>query len=169
MTHPEPSRRWVLQVGAGTLITGFSGMPGTAAETLPQGLYLPSTDHMAHALKAAANSHPLADYRPQFFSPEQLITVRRILALLLGDVNNGPRVIGEIVSWIDLIVYDSAAVRAAAEGACYAAPRRCCRLLRRGCCGATREVRSPGHLPRGPERSRKRPEHQQCRRHCPRF
>jgi hypothetical protein len=120
--HREPTRRWLLQLGAGAALSGFSGMPGDGAESLPAGLYLPSTEHVAHALKAAALADPLAGYKPQFFSPDELTTVRRITGLLLGDVPDASHLIADIVNWIDLTVYDSAAVRAAANG--LAAPHR---------------------------------------------
>ena len=115
MSEFEPTRRWVLHIGAGALLTGFSGIPGEAAPPLPPGVYLASTDHVAHALRAAMNARPLANYSPQFFSAEELALLRRVVTSLLGDVPDRPQVIAEIVNWIDLTVYDSAAVRLAAN------------------------------------------------------
>src|SRR5438105_1840228 len=97
VNHPEPTRRWVLQLGAGTVLTGFSGIPAIAATPLPAGLYLPSTDHLAHILKSASTARPLAAYTPQFFSPSEVAIVRRIVALLLGDIPEANDVIADIV------------------------------------------------------------------------
>jgi hypothetical protein len=66
-------------------------------------------------LKAAASARPLAGYSPKFFSPGEYRTIRRIIELLLGDTPLDSDVIADIASWIDLTVYDSAAVRAAAN------------------------------------------------------
>jgi len=115
MIYPQPTRRWVLQLAGETVLTGFSGTPGRATESLPAGLYLPSTDHVAHVLKAAASARPLAGYSPQFFSPGELRIVRHIVGLLLGDIPNGGDLVAEVASWIDLTVYDSAEVRATAN------------------------------------------------------
>jgi hypothetical protein len=102
-------------MAGGTVLTGFSGVPGSAAERLPAGLYLPSTDHVAHVLKATASARPFAGYSPQFFSPDEFRFIRRIIELLLGDIPDGGDVISEIAAWIDLTVYDAAAVREAAN------------------------------------------------------
>jgi hypothetical protein len=101
-----------LQLGTGVVITGFRGAAGAEAP-LPPGVYLPDTNHLAHVIKAASTTHPLADYKPQFFTPAELQTVREIVAALLGDVS--PDVVADIANWIDLTVLDSAAVRAAAR------------------------------------------------------
>jgi len=108
----DVSRRWVLQLGAGVVLTGFRGAAG-AEPPLPPGVYLPETNHLAHVIRAAAASHPLAGYKLQFFTAAELEVVRGILSVLLGDVS--PEVIADIANWTDLTVYDSAAVRAAAR------------------------------------------------------
>ncbi len=108
------TRRWLLRTGAGALLSGFSGMPGEAQTPLPPGLYLPSTNHLGHALKAAASAHPYANYTPQFFSPAEFATVRSIAAIALG-LDQGAPVLNEICGWIDQTVYDAADVRAAAR------------------------------------------------------
>jgi hypothetical protein len=112
VTQPEVSRRWVLQLGAGGVLTGFRGAAGAEAP-LPPGVYLPDTNHLAHVIKAASTTRPPAGYKPQFFTPSELQTVREIVAALLGDVP--PDVAADIANWIDLTVLDSAAVRAAAR------------------------------------------------------
>jgi len=116
MIQQQPTRRWVVRVAGGAVLTGFSGAPGGASESLPAGLYLPSTDHIAHLLKAAASARPHAGYSPQFFSADEFRGIRRIIGLLLGDIPLDSDVISDIAGWIDLTVYDSAAVRAAANG-----------------------------------------------------
>jgi hypothetical protein len=106
------TRRWFLEVGAGVVLTGFHGT-APAEGTLPPGLYLPSVDHLGHALRRSGEN-PLAGYRLQFFTPDEDRLLRRVLMVLLGDVPNRDQVIAGIVNWIDLTVQDSAAVRAAA-------------------------------------------------------
>jgi hypothetical protein len=59
---------------------------------------------------------PLAGYSPQFFSPDEFRSIRRMIGLLLGDIPLDSDVIADIASWIDLTVYDAATVRAAANG-----------------------------------------------------
>lgn len=104
---------------------------------LPPGLYEPSEDHMTHALTSDGPFHPIppgspTDYtaprsgpfQPQFFSPPQLKVVERLVLLVLGretpqpGSNNQPdtlRASAEIAEWIDLVVFNSAAVREAAR------------------------------------------------------
>ncbi len=93
------------------MLTGFRGAAG-AEQRLPPGVFLPDTNHLAHVIRAASAARPLGDYRPQFFTPGALETVRQILAVVLGDVS--PEVVADIANWIDLTVFDSAAVRSAA-------------------------------------------------------
>ena len=106
------SRRWMLQIGAGTVLSGFSGHAEDETP-LPPGLYGPSMNHLAHALHEA-NAHPLAGYPPRFFAPAEFAIMRRVTAVLLGPVPND-EVLTEIVSWMDATLFDSAAVRASAR------------------------------------------------------
>jgi len=106
------SRRWVLQLGAGTVLSGFSGR-AEEQPPLPPGVYGPSLNHLAHALHAA-NAHPLAAYRPRFFAAAEFDLMRRVTAVLLGPVPND-EVITEIVNWMDATLFDSGAVRIAAR------------------------------------------------------
>lgn len=105
------SRRWVLRLGAGSVLTGFHGFADEAAP-LPAGVYGPSLNHLAHALQAA-NAHPLANYQPRFFDAREYALIQRIFRVLLGDVSG--ETIREIANWTDLTLSDSHAVRAAAQ------------------------------------------------------
>ncbi len=115
MSESETSRRWILRLGAGAVLTGFRGEPAECAETLPPGLFLPASDHLAHVIQAAARSRPLTNYEPEFFTPGELEKVRTTVAVLLGDIPNASQVTRDIANWIDLTVNDSADVRAAAN------------------------------------------------------
>jgi hypothetical protein len=108
----DVTRRWVLRLG-GVLLGGFSGIETNGAD-LPPGLYLPSIDHLAHRLHAVAAGRPAA-YEPAFFTTEEFGLLQRIIGVLLGDVEDASAVITEIATWIDLVVSESAAVRAAAS------------------------------------------------------
>lgn len=102
-------------MGAGTVLTGFRGWAAPEQEAaLPPGLYAPSLNHLAHALKAA-NARPLQAYRTQFFTADEAALMRRVIAVLLGDIQNPAEVIAGIVNWIDLTLAESAGVRAAAR------------------------------------------------------
>jgi hypothetical protein len=110
VSESEVSRRWVLQLDAGVVLTGLSGEPAAgASQALPPGLYLPTPNHLAHVIKAAASSRPLAKYEPRFFTPGALEVVRTIVATLLGGIPNAAQVTIDIANWIDLTVADSAA------------------------------------------------------------
>ena len=100
-------RDWMI-----TAITaiGFPTDALPASSPLPPGLYLPSTDHLSHALMNARQFQPGA---PQFFSEPEFAVIRRIAELILGEEPSSPN--GEDVAvWIDLRVGQSAAVREAA-------------------------------------------------------
>ena len=116
MMEPEElSRRlWLLRLGSGALLAGFSGIdPAEAsAVTLPPGLYEPSIDHLAHVLKPAPpNSPPSA---PLFFEPAEYGQLQDLVARMLGEEPAAPPV-PEIAAWIDLIVHDAAEIRALAR------------------------------------------------------
>jgi hypothetical protein len=108
-----------------------------AAHALPPGLYDPSTDHMKHVLfrderfvtpppgseteYAAPHSHP---FNPAFFSTGDFQIVRRLVALMLnaqasaaasgGIAAVSTETTDEIAEWIDLVVFEAAAVRESA-------------------------------------------------------
>jgi hypothetical protein len=107
-------RTWLLRVGGGTVLTGFSGMDlsgATAAVELPPGLYTPSLNHLAHVLKAAPVSSGTA--QPQFFSGDDFKLIGHLVSLILGEPATAPPV-PEITQWVDLVAFESAGIRNAA-------------------------------------------------------
>jgi hypothetical protein len=115
------TRRWLLQLGGGVVLAGWSGADLEAAE-LPPGVYEPSREHLGHALAG----HPVsaggetelfqpraATFQAAFFSRDEYQTLLRLTALMLGETPETP-VIREIAEWIDLSVSDAEAVRSAA-------------------------------------------------------
>jgi len=142
-SHRDHTRRqWLLRLGRGVVLTGFSGVAGELAAgalttnqaavspspALPPGLFLPSNDHLTHALMSDERFHPVppgseTDYIrprtgpfvPQFFSADQFSVVRRLVELVLGEgatSKNAP-IADEIAEWIDLIVFNAESVREA--------------------------------------------------------
>ena len=130
-------RQWLLRLGQGVVLTGFSGTvsdlaaqtpahANTAEAALPPGLYLPSPDHLSHALVSDDRFHAIVPggeteyaqpctgpYHPQFFSAEEYPVARRLVELLLGEA---PRaVVDEVAEWLDLAVFSSARVRQTAR------------------------------------------------------
>ncbi len=115
-------RRWLMQLGGGAVLAGWTGADLDAAE-LPPGVYEASREHLGHALAG----HPAAlgsetelvelrgAFQPVFFSRDEYQTMLLLTAMLLGEAPETP-VVREIAEWIDLIVSDTAAVRAAALG-----------------------------------------------------
>jgi len=106
------SRRWVLQLGAGTVLSGFHGWAEEQSAPLPPGVYGPSLNHLGHALQAA-NARPLAEYRPRFFDAREYALIQRVFRVFLGDVSGDT--IREIANWADLTLANSLAVRDAAR------------------------------------------------------
>ena len=136
---PDISRReWLMRLGGTAVLMGFQGAPAggqngpasAAMDRLPPGLYDPSQDHMTHALEsdggffpAPAGSEtdflrpPSGPFQPQYFSPPDLALVKRLVAWFLGESDTNSEMAGTVVKiseWIDLEVYNSAAVREAA-------------------------------------------------------
>ncbi len=107
----DVTRRWVLRVGGGVLLTGFRGVEG-AEQSLPPGLYLPSLNHVMHRMHAAP-ARPLAGYQPRFFTTGEFSTLVRLIGAMLGDVENAPELTSDIGKWIDLVVSESPGVREA--------------------------------------------------------
>ena len=139
-------RAWLLRLGSAVVLSGSSGATLEAAEAaqtvpaagaLPPGLYLPSPDHLAHALAADdpfAKIPPGSEteyvrprsgpFVPQSFTPDDFAVVRRLVEVILGeDLRDAsePRVPGapetiydEVAEWIDLVVASAPAVRALA-------------------------------------------------------
>ncbi len=114
-------RCWLMQLGGGVALTGWAGADLDAAEP-PPGIYEASREHLGHALAghpvAPGGDTELVELRastpqPAFFSRDELQTILRLTAILLGEAQETP-VVGEIAGWIDLTVSEAAAVRAAA-------------------------------------------------------
>jgi len=115
MDPEELSRRmWLLRLGSGALLAGWSGIDLGAAEgaKLPPGLYEPSIDHLAHVLKPASGDAQA--YAPLFFEAAEYRQVQELVGRMLGEEMGTPPV-PEITAWIDLIVHDAAEVRRAAR------------------------------------------------------
>jgi hypothetical protein len=131
-------RRWLLQLGEAVALAGVSGVvPQTIAESListntpgavalPPGLYLPSPDHLAHALKAASHGHVnrpgseteyvqliAGTHEPQFFSKREFQIVTRLVKIILGEVSAAA--LSQPAQWLDLWLYSSAGVLEAAQ------------------------------------------------------
>lgn len=131
-------RRWLLRLGEAVALAGFSGvLPQTIAESLigtntpgavvlPPGLYLPSPDHLAHALEAASHGHVnrpgseteyvqlIAGPRePQFFSKREFQILTRLVKIILGTVSAAA--LSQTAQWVDLWLYSSAGVLEAAQ------------------------------------------------------
>lgn len=129
-------RQWLLRLGEMMALAGVSGMvPDTATSLLafgqqsaqlPPGLYLPSSDHLVHALSSGTKwiaptqgsdtdyALPAAvPYRPQFFSAEEFSVITRMTEIILGKIEADA--LAQTTQWIDLWFHSSAAVRQAAQ------------------------------------------------------
>jgi hypothetical protein len=125
----QTRRDWVLTIGqAAVAFTIPASMYGDSpnAAALPPGVYLPSTDHLSHALMSADQYHPIppgcpTDYvRPTnepfnrlFFSAAEFPVILRLIQLMLGDVADDARVSQEVVEWFDLHVSSAEGVHQA--------------------------------------------------------
>jgi hypothetical protein len=118
----QTRRQWLLQLGGGAVLAGWSGIDLSAAE-LPPGVYEASRDHLGHALAG----HPVAPggdtelvqirtgtFQPAFFEPDQYRQLLQLTSIVLGETPDAA-IVHEIAEWIDLTVSDAAAVRAAAR------------------------------------------------------
>ena len=137
-TSPDITRReWLLRLGGTAVLMGFQGVPasgqsGTAppeTDQLPPGLYDASEDHMTHALMSDKRFYPIppgsetdflrpssGPFQPQFFSPAEFEVVKQLVAIILGEAVRSSEMgatVLEIARWIDLEVFNSAAVRQA--------------------------------------------------------
>jgi len=136
---PDITRReWLLRLGGTAVLMGFQGVPVASpstsaareADQLPPGLYDPSEDHMTHALMSDQRYYPIpagsetdflrqpsGPFHPQFFSPAEFQAVKHLVATILGESVGSTEMeatVLEIAEWIDLEVFNSAAVRQAA-------------------------------------------------------
>ncbi len=124
----QTRRDWVFTIGqAAAALSIPARMYGDtpAAAGLPPGVYLPSTDHLGHALMSADRFHPIppgcpTDYvrpanqpfKPLFFSAEEFPVVLRLTQLMLGDDAHAS-VSQEVAEWFDLYVSSAGDVRRA--------------------------------------------------------
>jgi hypothetical protein len=114
LTSELTRRLWLLRLGSGIVLTGFSGLDlhATPQPSLPPGLYLPSIDHLAHILKP--EDSPKLPPAPLFFTVAEYQQILGLVGVMLGqDSETTP--VPEIAAWIDLVVHDAAAVRQAAQ------------------------------------------------------
>jgi hypothetical protein len=103
-------RAWIVQLGATAVLPRVAPAEGNAP--LPPGLYEPSVDHLMHAVQAgSARGDPPA--APGYFTASDYALVAALAALVLGD-EPGKTPVPEIAAWLDLVVGQSAGVRAAA-------------------------------------------------------
>lgn len=126
-------REWLLRVGEATVLIGWSGLEGGAAQTsqapapLPPGLYAPSIDHLSHALAGkdlivsipVGSETEFARPRPEpfearFFSRQEFQAVERMIGWILGE-RPAAGIVAEIATWVDFTVADAGAVGAAAR------------------------------------------------------
>lgn len=115
MEPDELTRRlWLLRLGGGAVLTGFSGLDLEAAPQppLPPGLYQPSIDHLAHVLKPVAGAE--VQPAPLFFTAAEYQQIGSLVGRMLGEDPETPPV-PEITAWIDLLVHDAAVVREAVQ------------------------------------------------------
>jgi hypothetical protein len=126
-------RQWLLRLGETVALAGVSGVVPTAVAehlaaakkargpiVLPPGLYLPSADHLAHALGARETyvSKPGSEteyvqlihgpYQPQFFPQQDFQIVTRLVELILGQVDT--TALSQTTQWVDFWLYSAAGV-----------------------------------------------------------
>jgi len=134
-------REWLLSLGSAVVLAGYSGMSGEAAaqaapgdSTLPPGLFVPSFDHLTHALTRDdpfVSIPPGAEteyvrprsgpFVPQALGREEFPVIRRLVEIILGeDLKNSEEtpvpgapasIYDEVAEWIDLVVSSAPAVR----------------------------------------------------------
>lgn len=152
---PEKSgvsrRKWLIDVGKAAALAGIAGKtvpldaevaagipaPGKESESLPPGLYRPSSEHLGMALQDESRFRPIppgcqvdfirppsGPYQPQFFSSEECRVIYQLTALMLGEPSGSPagtaksydgNIVDEVAEWVDLCTYSFSGVRDAAE------------------------------------------------------
>lgn len=115
----QTRRNWVLAIGQTLVAINLTPRLGLAAESpgeLPPGVYLPSRDHLGHALMSSERYRPIpagcptdyvrprqGPYAPLFFSRDEFPVVVRLVELMLGD----NKVSEEVAEWIDVYVSEA--------------------------------------------------------------
>jgi hypothetical protein len=145
-------RKWLIDIGKAAALVGIASKatpfeaeestagfmgPEAGSDTLPPGLYRPSSEHLGAALGDDSRFHAVppgcevdfirprkGPFKPQFFSPDEYEVIHRLSALMLGETRATPgsgvdpsvkNVVDEVAEWIDLRTYSFAGVRQAAE------------------------------------------------------
>lgn len=127
-------REWLHRLGPAVVLSNFPGLLPRALQelqtvnaTLPDGLYVPSFDHLSRVLANEAAFVPVppgsdteyvrppaAPFAPQGFAPTEFAVIRRLTEIILGeDLKNSkskqehgapPSIYDEVAEWIDLVV-----------------------------------------------------------------
>ena len=144
-------RKWLIDVGKAAALAGIAGntvpldaevaagisAPKEKLESLPPGLYRPSSAHLGMALQGDSRFRPIppgcqvdfirprtGPYKPQFFSQNEYRVIHRMTALMLGEPSvpsaEGAKspdgnIVDEVAEWVDLRTYSFRGVRDAAE------------------------------------------------------
>ena len=135
-------REWLLRLGGSAVLAGVRGVPlegaavvhdaaASITAALPPGLYESSEDHMTHALTSDERFRVIPSgsetdfvqqtseaFQPKFFSQPEYQTVRRLVALILGETettSDADSLISEVSEWIDLEATSSEPIRQAAR------------------------------------------------------
>jgi Gluconate 2-dehydrogenase subunit 3 len=127
-------REWLLCLGETVALAGVSGLvPETSlrlfggeqsSTVLPPGLYDPSSDQLVHALSSHKRFAPPAGsetdyvqpgvpYALQFFSADEFRTIRSLVSVLLGNIED--TTLTETAQWVDLWFHSAEGVRDAAR------------------------------------------------------
>lgn len=143
-------RKWLIDVGKAAALAGIAGKTGpldaevaagipapeTKLESLPPGLYRPSSGHLGMALQDDSRFHPIppgcqvdfirprtGPYEPQFFSQDEYKVIHRLTALMLGEPADSSaesaqpsdgNIVDEVAEWVDLRTDSFSGVREAA-------------------------------------------------------
>jgi len=123
-----PTRRtWLVTIGqaaAGASLAEQLPWLSSGYPSLPPGVYLPSRDHLSHALMSSEEFHSLppgcptdyvrpqsGHYTPVFFNGHDFAVIRRLIELLVGSEGEEFGELAGIAQWVDLRVGSDAAAR----------------------------------------------------------